>query len=98
MNAADWTELGRVHAVVRATGCSIREAVAYLIAEEGDIDDAVISCRGDMRKSLARFWIVRQGSSKGRIAAADYAAAAERARAIGFARPDSIVLDDGGGA
>jgi hypothetical protein len=42
---------------------------------------------------MKRFWKVTQGSSTARVAAVDHAAAVERAEAIGFGSPDSVVLD-----
>jgi hypothetical protein len=41
-----------------------------------------------------RYWIVQQGASMARVRAADYAAARERAKAIGFSCPASIVLEE----
>jgi hypothetical protein len=44
---ASWTEQARVDRVVRATGCTEDEARGYLIAEEGDEKDAILSVRAD---------------------------------------------------
>lgn len=43
----NWTEMRRIERVMRATGCSADAAREYLIAEEGDEEDAVISYRTD---------------------------------------------------
>lgn len=42
----------------------------------------------------ARSWRVTQGSAVATLKAPDYFAAKERAAAIGFKNPDSIVLQD----
>jgi NACalpha-BTF3-like transcription factor len=42
-----WTEHERVEAVMKATGASADEAREYLVAEEGSVEDAVISYEGD---------------------------------------------------
>jgi hypothetical protein len=39
-----------------------------------------------------KYWTVTQGSSTARVAGVDIEAARERAAAIGFKRPDSVVL------
>ena len=44
-----------------------------------------------------RFWKITQGNSRCKVHAADYAGALARGAQIGFAAPDSVVLDDGGG-
>ncbi len=49
----------------------------------------------EVLKARIRVWVVKQGSSTGRIHARDYDAAIERAAAIGFKQPDSIVLQEG---
>jgi len=46
-NRKRWTEQSRVDCVVTATGCTDEEAREYLIAEEGDERDAIISYRTD---------------------------------------------------
>ena len=46
-NRKNWTEAVRVERVVKATGCTDEEAREYLIAEEGDERDAIISYRTD---------------------------------------------------
>lgn len=46
-NRKRWTEQPRVDRVVIATGCTDEEAREYLIAEEGDERDAIISYRTD---------------------------------------------------
>jgi len=52
-NIKRWTEQSRVDCVVIATGCTDDEAREYLIAEEGDERDAIISYRTD-RIEVAR--------------------------------------------
>jgi NACalpha-BTF3-like transcription factor len=44
---AMWTEQRRVERVMAATGCSADDAREYLLAEEGDEADAIISYRTD---------------------------------------------------
>lgn len=41
-----------------------------------------------------RFWIIKQGTARARVKAADYFAARDRAYLMGFKSPDSIVLDE----
>lgn len=43
----EWTEQARVERVMQATGCTADDAREYLIAEEGDEQDAIISYRTD---------------------------------------------------
>ena len=52
-NRKRWTEQSRVDCVVIATGCTDEEAREYLIAEEGDERDAILSYRTD-RIEVAR--------------------------------------------
>ena len=47
MDKDKWTEAVRVERVMKATGCTADEAREYLIAEEGDEEDAIISYRTD---------------------------------------------------
>lgn len=42
-----WTNEARVNAVMKLTGCSQDDAREYLMAEEGSVEDAVISYKGD---------------------------------------------------
>ena len=42
-----WTEQARVEAVMKATGASADDARDYLVAEEGSVEDAIISYEGD---------------------------------------------------
>lgn len=44
-----WTNEARIAAVMARTGCSQNEAREYLLAEEGSVEDAVISYKGDKR-------------------------------------------------
>ena len=46
-NRKNWTEAVRVERVMQATGCTADDAREYLIAEEGDERDAIISYRTD---------------------------------------------------
>lgn len=43
----EWIAPERIERVMRATSCSADEAREYLIAEEGDERDAIISYRTD---------------------------------------------------
>jgi hypothetical protein len=40
-----------------------------------------------------KFWIVKQGTATARVGAESYKEARERAAAIGFKKPESIVLE-----
>ncbi len=42
-----WTDQSRVDTVMRTIGCTTDEARDYLIAEEGDCNEAIISIEGD---------------------------------------------------
>lgn len=42
-----WADAARVARVMQATGCTAIEARDYLVAEEGDERDAIISYRTD---------------------------------------------------
>lgn len=42
-----WTKQERVEAVMKAKGASADEARDYLVAEEGSVEDAIISYEGD---------------------------------------------------
>ena len=42
-----WADSARVARVMQATGCTTNEAREYLVAEEGDEADAIISYRTD---------------------------------------------------
>jgi NACalpha-BTF3-like transcription factor len=44
---SQWTEQVRIDQVMQATGASEVDAKAYLVAEEGDMKDAIISYKGD---------------------------------------------------
>lgn len=46
MNAR-WIEQFRVESVMKATGASADDARAYLVAEEGSVEGAIMSCKGD---------------------------------------------------
>ena len=46
-NRKNWTEAVRVERVMQATGCTAEDAREYLIAEEGDERDAILSYRTD---------------------------------------------------
>ena len=46
-NRKNWTEAVRVERVMQATGCTADDAREYLIAEEGDEADAILSYRTD---------------------------------------------------
>ena len=42
-----WADAARVQRVMQATGCTTDEAREYLVAEEGDEADAILSYRTD---------------------------------------------------
>ncbi len=42
-----WADATRVARVMQATGCTTNEAREYLVAEEGDEADAILSYRTD---------------------------------------------------
>jgi len=42
-----WADATRVQRVIQATGCTADEAREYLVAEEGDEADAILSYRTD---------------------------------------------------
>jgi NACalpha-BTF3-like transcription factor len=42
-----WTQPDRIERVMRATGCTADDAREYLLAEEGDEADAILSYRCD---------------------------------------------------
>lgn len=42
-----WADAARVQRVMQATGCTADEAREYLVAEEGDEADAILSYRTD---------------------------------------------------
>ena len=42
-----WADAARVARVMQATGCTTNEAREYLVAEEGDEADAILSYRAD---------------------------------------------------
>lgn len=42
-----WADADRVARVMQATGCTTNEAREYLVAEEGDEADAILSYRTD---------------------------------------------------
>ncbi len=42
-----WADAARVQRVIQATGCTADEAREYLVAEEGDEADAILSYRTD---------------------------------------------------
>lgn len=42
-----WTKQEKVEAVMKATCASADEARDYLVAEEGSVEDAIISYEGD---------------------------------------------------
>ncbi len=42
-----WADAARVQRVMQATGCTSCEAREYLVAEEGDEADAILSYRTD---------------------------------------------------
>jgi len=46
-NRKNWTEAVRVERVMQATGCTADDAREYLMAEEGDEHDAILSYRTD---------------------------------------------------
>ena len=46
-NHKRWIEQARVERVMQATGCTADDAREYLIAEEGDERDAILSYRTD---------------------------------------------------
>lgn len=48
-----WADAARVQRVIQATGCTADEAREYLVAEEGDEADAILSYRTD-RMEVAR--------------------------------------------
>jgi NACalpha-BTF3-like transcription factor len=42
-----WADSARVARVMQATGCTAQDATEYLVAEEGDEADAILSYRTD---------------------------------------------------
>lgn len=50
---AKWTAAHKIAAVMQSTKCTEQTAREYLIAEEGDIEDAVVSLNADNRHAAA---------------------------------------------
>lgn len=57
----NWTTADKIAQVIASTGCDATEAREYLIAEEGLVDEAVVSLLGD--RELVKIGIRYEGSS-----------------------------------